>query len=195
MDTDTETGDDAAPPGPLDRFRDAAERHAAAVEEATPGTFAGRLAALVERPAVGVPFPFEDPALSLPSSIPAAETTADVDGARTGVTAATLGIADYGTVVLAADPNGTEPVSLLPERHVAVLRAADVVEGLADALDVLGPRLRDERASAVLATGPSATADMGSLVHGAHGPREVAVLLVRDGDGREGRGADRRGDA
>jgi L-lactate dehydrogenase complex protein LldG len=32
----------------------------------------------------------------------------------------------------------------------------------------------------VFATGPSATADMGELVYGAHGPREVAVLLVEE---------------
>ena len=34
--------------------------------------------------------------------------------------------------------------------------------------------------SVVLATGPSATADMGTLVHGVHGPKDVHVVLVTD---------------
>jgi len=32
----------------------------------------------------------------------------------------------------------------------------------------------------ILATGPSATADMGDLVLGAHGPRAVHALLLED---------------
>ncbi|MFB6160639.1 MAG: LUD domain-containing protein [Haloferacaceae archaeon] len=194
MNTDA-NGDADASSAPLDRFRAAAERHAADVVTTTPASFATDLTALVESPAVGAPLPFDDPALALPDAVPVAQTPADAAGAHTGVTGATLGIADYGTVVLAADADGTEPVSLLPERHVAVVRAADVVGGTADALAHLGPRLRDERGSAVLATGPSATADMGSLVYGAHGPREVTVLVVRDGSGGRGEGTRPDGDA
>lgn len=144
----------------------------------TPASFEADLVDVVTDPAVGAPLPFDD--LSLPDAVPAVSTTADLSGARTGVSAASLGVADYGSVVLESDPDGTEPVSLFPERHVAVLRAADVVSRLADALDELGPRIRDSRSSAVFATGPSATADMGELVYGAHGPREVAVLLVEE---------------
>jgi len=53
---------------------------------------------------------------------------------------------------------------------------------MSDAFAWLGPRARDESIDVVLATGPSATADMGGLVHGAHGPKEVHVVLLRDGD-------------
>ncbi len=144
----------------------------------TPASFEADLVDVVTDPAVGAPLPFDD--LSLPDAVPAVSTTADLSVARTGVSAASLGVADYGSVVLESDPGGTEPVSLFPERHVVVLRAADVVSRLADALDELGPRIRAERSSAVFATGPSATADMGELVYGAHGPREVTVLLVEE---------------
>ena len=34
--------------------------------------------------------------------------------------------------------------------------------------------------SQVLATGPSATGDMGSLVRGVHGPQEVHVAILED---------------
>lgn len=163
-------------PRRLGRFREGVERHAASVRRTTPASFEADLVDVVTDPAVGAPLPFDD--LSLPDAVPAVSTTADLSGARTGVSAASLGVADYGSVVLESDPGGTEPVSLFPERHVVVLRAADVVSRLADALDELGPRIRAERSSAVFATGPSATADMGELVYGAHGPREVTVLLV-----------------
>jgi L-lactate dehydrogenase complex protein LldG len=72
---------------------------------------------------------------------------------------------------------------LLPERHVVVLRAADVVPGTREALAELDRRADDAARSHVLATGPSATADMGGLVRGAHGPAEVHLVLVGDDAG------------
>ncbi|PHQ46645.1 hypothetical protein DJ68_06205, partial [Halorubrum sp. C3] len=97
-----------------------------------------------------------------------------------------LGVAEYGSVALEADPAGTEPVSLFVDRHVVVLREADIVPDMPDAFDWLGPRARDESADVVFATGPSATADMGGLVHGAHGPKEVHVVLLRDDGATDG---------
>lgn len=160
----------------VDRFVDGVARHAADCRRTTPAAFETDLAAVAERPVVGAPLPF--PEVELPDSVPRVETTADLSAAQTGVSGATLGVADYGSVVLENAAEGGEPVSLFPERHVVVLRERDVVPGLSDALSRLGPRLRERRSSAVFATGPSATADMGELVYGAHGPREVTVLLV-----------------
>jgi L-lactate dehydrogenase complex protein LldG len=143
--------------------------------------FADLVEDLVEAPAVGVPLDetFSDPAFSL------AETTVTVDptpaalrAARTGVTAAGLGIADYGSLVLSMDAWASELVSLFVERHVAVVRAEDVLPDMDAAIDRLDATIAETRGSTILATGPSATADMGELVRGAHGPREVHVLLV-----------------
>jgi L-lactate dehydrogenase complex protein LldG len=47
-----------------------------------------------------------------------------------------------------------------------------------EAFSWLGERIREDRGSAVVATGPSATADMGALVRGAHGPKEVHVVIL-----------------
>lgn len=129
-----------------------------------------------DEPIVGAPFPFED--CSLPASIPVAEGPADVTDAATGVTAATMGIADYGSVVIESQPPETELVSLYADTHVAVVRAADLVDSVTEALADLGPRLREGRSNAILATGASATADMGALVQGVHGPGEVHVVIV-----------------
>lgn len=130
----------------------------------------------VTSPAVGAPLPFDD--VELPETVTTDPTPAELDEAVTGVTAATLAVADYGSIVLGADPEGTEPVSLFPDHHVAVLRERDVVQDMAAAFERLGGDLRATRGSAVLATGPSATADMGSLVKGAHGPKTVQVVVV-----------------
>jgi len=170
----------------LSAFVDNAERHHATVHRVEPDEVPGTVAELVDPPAVGVELPWD---IDLPASVATGATAAELDAANTGVTAASFGIADYGSLVLESDAAGGEAASLFPERHVAVLRAVDVVPGMREAFGTLGDRLRDG-ASAVLATGPSATADMGELVIGAHGPRQVEIVLVE-----EGGGADDRADA
>lgn len=120
------------------------------------------------------------PDASAPDASPEGGVVLDgaaLEQARTGVTAARFAIASYGSLVL--DYDGTaEAVSLLPTRHVAVVRAADVVPDMKAAFERMGPLLRAHPSSLVLATGPSATADMGALVRGAHGPETVHVLIL-----------------
>lgn len=151
--------------------------------------FGATLAAVVgsDRPAVGAPLRFDGPGDderslddAYPDWVDTRPTSAALADAVTGVTAAAFAVADYGSVVVTHDGSGTEPVSLYPDRHVAVVRAADVVPDMPAAFDRLGPLLRDG-ATAVLATGPSATADMGALVRGAHGPADVHVVVL-DGE-------------
>ena len=147
--------------------------------ETLPEVLAEVLAEEGARPAVGAPLPFADlsPEQAARAGLTLNPTTDQLEAAQTGVTAAFLGIAAYGSVVVRHGA-GAEAISLFPERHVAVLRTSDVVPDLPTALRRLGPVLRTEQASFVLATGPSATADMGALVRGAHGPKAVHVLLV-----------------
>ena len=142
----------------------------------TRGGLVDVLEAVVERPAVGTLLPFD---VSLPDWVKTEPTPRDIDEATTGITAAGLGIANYGSVVLPSTPEGTEPVSLFPDLHVAVLRTDDVVDGMPEAFDALGEQIRGgPHSSAIIATGPSATADMGSLVKGAHGPKDVHVVML-----------------
>jgi len=148
-----------------------------------PGGLEDALADAVVEPVVGAPLPFEG--LSLPDWIPVHPTASELEAARTGVTGAGGGIAEYGTLIVQSRPGGDEPVSLYPERHVAVLRASDLVSGVPEALAFLGEEFAAGRDSAVFATGMSATADMGETVRGVHGPREVHVVIVEDGDGNE----------
>jgi L-lactate dehydrogenase complex protein LldG len=140
------------------------------------------LADRVEPPVVGVPSAHEGVSLAdLPVEVNTDPSLDELRAARTGVTDAALGVAPYGSVVLRTDRAATaEPASLFVDRHVVLLAERDLRGSVGEALSALGPLFREEDASAVLATGPSATADMGALVQGAHGPETVHVCLLTD---------------
>jgi L-lactate dehydrogenase complex protein LldG len=161
----------------VERFETALHDHDVTLGRTTPDEFADALDAAVESPAVGAPLPFSGLSLD-ETGVQTHPTPAQLREATTGVTAAGLGIAAHGTVAVESRPDGDEPVSLYPERHVAVLRASDIVPDVSSAMSWLGERLTDDGQSVVFATGPSATADMGATVQGVHGPLEVHVLLV-----------------
>jgi len=160
----------------FEEFAANAETYGVTVSTHTPEEVESALASCVEAPAVGTPLPFDG--VSLPAEVQTDPTPSQLRDATTGVTPASLAIASYGTLVLRADEHGSEPVSLFNDLHVAVVRAADIVPDMSTAFEYLGDELRDTRDSAILATGPSATADMGALVQGAHGPKRVEVLVV-----------------
>ncbi|MEY7851919.1 LUD domain-containing protein [Natrarchaeobius sp. A-rgal3] len=161
----------------LETFEDAVKRSTASTVRTTPAEVSRTVSDLLTGPAVGAALPFDDVSLE---DVPVTfdPTREQLLEAATGVTGATLGIAAYGTVVLRSTAGVDELAALFPERHVVVVRERDVVDDMATAFDELAPIFEDEAADAILATGPSATADMGALVHGVHGPREVHVVIV-----------------
>ncbi|MDS0300622.1 LUD domain-containing protein [Halogeometricum sp. S1BR25-6] len=167
----------------LSRFESALKELDVTVSRVGREEFRAHVEEVVRPHAVGVDLTetFDDPALSLEeTSVEVDPAPATLREAKTGVTGATLGIADYGSVVLTATDRASELASLFVERHVAVIRAEDVEADMASAVDALGIQLRETGGSAVIATGPSSTADMGALVKGAHGPREVHVVVVEE---------------
>ena len=73
--------------------------------------------------------------------------------------------------------------SLLAPIHIAVLRADQIARGLGQALDLIqqryGPDVFAESSNLTLISGPSRTGDIEqTLVLGAHGPRELHVVLI-----------------
>ena len=97
-----------------------------------------------------------------------------IEGA--GVSRALCGLADTGSVVLAAGPDEPRARSLLPPVHVSLLERDRILPGLAE----LFTAVRDELPSALaIVTGPSRSADIAqTLVVGVHGPGEVHVVLL-----------------
>lgn len=160
----------------LDRFETAAEE--ADIETArTPVD--GATAAIDDARSgetVASPLPFDD--VTLPPGVTVDPTSDQLRAADTGITAGTLGVAEYGTVVVTPSDRKEGSVSLLPRRHVVVLRARDVVPDMAAGFDRLGEAFAGGSDDAVLVTGPSATGDMGELVQGVHGPAEVHAIIL-----------------
>jgi L-lactate dehydrogenase complex protein LldG len=95
---------------------------------------------------------------------------------KAGITGVLAGIAETGTLVIPGGPGLPLPASLLPEIHLAVLRASDIEETLAK---VLGLHKVEAYPAVVLVSGPSRTADIEmTLTIGVHGPGEVHVFLL-----------------
>lgn len=145
----------------------------------SPAAFQEALADVIGEPAVGSALPYADLSLS-ETAVVLDPTPTQLREAVCGVTAAAIGVADYGSVVLESTPDGAELAGLFPEKHVVVIRERDIVADMATAFETMGERFRAGRDDAVIATGPSATADMGELVYGVHGPEETHAILVEE---------------
>lgn len=143
----------------------------------SPATFHEALEEAIIEPAIGARLPFEDVSLE-ETTVTLDPSSSELDAAFTGVTAARFGIADYGSLVLRSSSDGSEPVSLFPNRHIVILSADDVLPDMESAFDQMAETIGVNHESAILATGPSTTADMGALVTGAHGPKYVHVLIL-----------------
>lgn len=96
-----------------------------------------------------------------------------------GITGCYSAIAETGTLMLVSGTDTPPSVSLLPETHIALLKADAIVPTLEDAL----ARLRREFGTIPPAinfiSGPSRTADIEqTIVLGAHGPCRVHVVLL-----------------
>ena len=101
---------------------------------------------------------------------------AETDIPPVGLTGALAGIAATGSLVVPSGVGQPQTASLLPEMHLAVLRAADIVPDLAAALAL--PAVKQAAMTSII-TGPSRTADIEmTLTIGVHGPKRVVVFLV-----------------
>jgi L-lactate dehydrogenase complex protein LldG len=111
------------------------------------------------------------------------EWRARIPTAAVGVTTGGVAVAELGVVAVVTNVARPRSVSLLPETHVCVLSAVDVVATLADAL------IRVAAAplpSALLwIGGPSRTGDLEMITTlGVHGPRAVEMVVVETASGR-----------
>jgi L-lactate dehydrogenase complex protein LldG len=106
--------------------------------------------------------------------------TDEIEQAEGVVTAASCGIADSGTIVLHHSPaEGRRVITLLPDWHLCILYASQVVETLPEYFD----RCKRSPELVTWISGPSATADIEmTRIKGVHGPRFLNVILVRDDD-------------
>jgi L-lactate dehydrogenase complex protein LldG len=166
----------------LDLFVDRLKHYQVAVQLCSgaelPGTIAGLLAA---RGKTRVIVPEDvDPAW-LPSGATFIRDEAlgyrELDGSDGVLTGCSLGIATTGTIVLRhGRGEGRRALTLVPDYHLCVVRADQVVETVPEAFRSLGA----SRSGLVTTiSGPSATADIEmTRIRGVHGPRTLDVILV-----------------
>ena len=128
----------------------------------------------------------------IPAGIPAAWQAAEVEWVVDGVddglsfetlngvdgvmTAATVAVAVSGSIVLQHGPaEGRRVLTLLPDYHLCIVEAAQVVKTLPEAFACL-----DATRPVTFFSGPSATADIEmTRIKGVHGPRFLDVLLIQ----------------
>jgi L-lactate dehydrogenase complex protein LldG len=123
------------------------------------------------------------PSAWLPDSLeffPAESAGYDLlDRSQGAITACAAAIAATGSIVLGhSAAEGRRALTLVPDYHLCVVLAGQVVETVPEAM-----RLMRAAGAALMTTiaGPSATADIEmTRVQGVHGPRTLDVILVLD---------------
>ena len=106
-------------------------------------------------------------------------TPEEMVNSAAGVTEAFAAVASTGSVCIDVSFERTGIVSLMAPLQVAVVAAESIVPQPRDLFraDVLGGR--GLKRDFVFVTGPSATADMGPLVRGVHGPHKLHIIVLR----------------
>lgn len=97
-----------------------------------------------------------------------------------GLTAAAAGLARTGSLAMFADRDQGRLPSLLPPVHYALLRVEQIYPDISAWLAAAGVAQQiANNSNTLVITGPSRTADIAqTLTLGAHGPRELHIVLV-----------------
>lgn len=108
-------------------------------------------------------------------SDPEALSPQQLDAIDAVVTTARVAIAISGTIILDGGAGqGRRAITLVPDRHVIILTADQIVETVAEAIALLNPT-----APLTMIAGPSATSDIElERVEGVHGPRNLEVIII-----------------
>ncbi len=106
----------------------------------------------------------------------------DAGDVRVGITGISAALAATGSLVLESGAGRHRSTSLLPDVHIALMKAEQILpdlESWQQAQQQLGYPAFTKSSNTTVVTGPSKTADIGhELVKGAHGPREVHIVIL-----------------
>lgn len=127
-------------------------------------------------------FKNQNPELEKFLSIIDDENISSEDFARiqAGITKADYLIARTGSILLRTTSAGGRRLSILPPTHIVIAEQKQLVPSIDDAFRLLDKE-DDYWSYATVITGPSRTSDIEKqLVLGAHGPKSLIVILIRN---------------
>jgi len=95
-----------------------------------------------------------------------------------GITGASAGLAESGSIVLGSGPGRPRMASLIPLVHIALLRDEDISPSLSHWI-ADHPGAASDTSNFFIITGPSRTADIEQTLNlGVHGPKHLHVVVV-----------------
>lgn len=102
--------------------------------------------------------------------------------ANVGITTCDALVARTGSIIITNASEAGRRLSIYPHIHVVIAFTSQLVNDIGDALNVVQERYPSKMPTMIsTTTGPSRTADIEkTLVLGAHGPREIFVILIDD---------------
>lgn len=105
-----------------------------------------------------------------------------------GISGVTSALSATGSLVMSSGEGQYRTTSLLPDRHIAIMTLDQLYidfETWQQAQQEDGyPAFRDSSNTTII-TGPSKTADIAQeLIKGAHGPREVHIIVMRNDEAK-----------
>ena len=103
-------------------------------------------------------------------------TNDELKNVKLCLTDSVCGIAETGSIIISND-NHASFFTMLSRKHLVILKSNDLYRKPREIFE--DPELSKLSSYSVI-TGPSATADMGSLVRGVHGPEHLIIILVND---------------
>jgi L-lactate dehydrogenase complex protein LldG len=97
---------------------------------------------------------------------------------KVGVTDAFCAVASTGSVCVCVSKNLSSPASMLTHKHIVVVDSNSIVPTPRNLFEEEYLDGKGLKRSFSFITGPSATADMGPLVRGVHGPGILHIIIL-----------------
>ncbi len=175
---------DSSPQALLERFRVKSEQQSSSVDVVTAES---AVPAAVDRYLTAMKLPKSAVAWPSLTALDWAAAGLNVEGrgARdadlVGITGCFCAVAETGTLMLCSSPDTPAAISLLPETHIAIVRASRILPYMEDAWALARKELGSLPRAVNFISGPSRTGDIEqTIVLGAHGPYRVHLVIVAD---------------